>query len=207
MTVTLIEKIEVVAEFLKGWRFDHIKSKDDQAVLIGDSGQYILIKKCWRENGKLRARGAVLSNKINCEFESLGCDIGFTFDRKPHAQAAEIRRRLLPDLQTLFDKYQEEKQKENNKDLHYQARVNALLKAVPDLKTVDYRNHHLARSGGKNFELPSHWPIRLDCQLHLSNWRDEINMELSGLPEDLAYKLLTLINEYMKEHYVKKDTA
>jgi len=195
----LHDTAERIAKHLAGFRFDRRQNKTDTALLIGEPGQLISLSTCYQEPGKIQARAAIKSKCPHRGYDYIGGSIGFTATRAPHILAGEIKRRLLPDAVIFWRDKKEEENERNSKKEILTIRSQALEAAIPALIKISHNYSNIARSSGNTYRFTRHGQTPIDLVAHLSSWADEVNIEVSHLPEPLAYKVLSLISDYMTE--------
>jgi hypothetical protein len=206
---------ENVSAFLPGWRFDATRGKDQSIELIGPNRARLFFGRgSHNENNKFFVTG-VYPNKYNQNSVAHGrandydcvkgkevARAGLSRDRSPKSLAADIKRRVIISYLPNFKAAWIEREA-------YQAKLNILIwranaagAALPGLVNDHGRKNNFRdythrinanRYSGYQSEKTN---VKAEINSHTKN---DFNLHLAGVPDDLAFKILGLINQHEQQ--------
>lgn len=182
----------LIGACLKDFKYDQRSSQSDWAVLIHKSGGLICLKQDWRKLDKAKARVAYRSN-AHFGFTLISGEIGFSLNRKPQAISKDITNRLLPTALEEWTRQKNKEQREKTKAEAFKFKSNNLKVFMPELEKLSYCHSDIARYTGDSY---SYEKDKLRLLVHTSPVEDGLNLQVTNIPEDLAYQILFLIKSH-----------
>lgn len=200
---------EAIASFLPGWRFDSRNEYKHIGYLLGPNNARLYISKD-RTRGKLRAGGSFpdIHNRqytlsggrvsdYECARKSLFSSIGFSASKGAKMIAQDLKNRLIPEYIALLHLANKERIAYIEKSDQLVNRVNLAKKITPVL----HDNYHYRRNRNEvhyqheisgNVKKPT-GDISIRANYYARS--TGIQMQLNGLSDEQAIKILSIINQ------------
>ena len=208
-----------VAAWLPGWRFDATRRNDQSVELIGPNRARLFFGRGhWNDTKKFFVSGVYphkyhpsntshgRANDYDCNKNKEVARAGLSCDRSPKALAADIKRRVITSyLVNLKSAWIERQQYQDKLNLLIW-RTDAAGVALPGLlhegrkkyQPNDYTSRiKLSRYSEYNSDRTN---VTAEVNSHTKN---DFNLNLTSVPDDLAFKILAMINQHEKQQASK----
>jgi len=211
----LAQLAENIAAWLPGWRFDATRGKDQSVELIGPNRARLFFGRgAWNENNKFFVSGVYphkynqnsvahgRANDFDCVKGKEVARAGLSRDRSPKSLAADIQRRVISSYLPNFKAAWLEREAYQNELNILIWRTNAAGAALPGLvNDHGHKNNFRDYTHRINLNRYSSYKsdktnVKAEINSHSAN---DFNLHLTGVPDDLAFKILGLINQHEQQ--------
>ena len=199
---------ENVAAWLPGWRFDATRASNQSIQLIGPNRARLFFGGGrWNEPNKFYVSG-IYPHKYNpnnlahgrasdYDFRKEDPRAGLSCDRSPKSLAADIKRRVLVGYLDNLKAAWVEREQYQEKLALLNWRANASKAALPGLTSDDAKRLDDYKYRSKLSRYTSHHSDLTNVSIEVNGHnKNDFNIDLKNVPDDLAFKILGLINQH-----------